>query len=101
MPSAKIQTASTSDTIVAAQGAGVRIRVLGYVLMASGAGTVQFVSGATDLTGPMEVADAGGLVAPVTPNGGGWFDSGSNEAITLVTTGGTQINGHVVFSVFP
>jgi hypothetical protein len=57
------QGAAGSTDLVAAV-AGMRIVVVAAVLIADGAGTLKFQSGgATDLTGPMKLADTGGFVA--------------------------------------
>jgi hypothetical protein len=111
--SAKIEADDDAATnaIVAAPGAGFKIRVLGYVLALTGAGTAKWQSGATtELSGDMEFVDAGGAtapLAPIVPNAGPddqpfWFECNENEALNLVLVGAAALGkGHLTFQIVP
>lgn len=99
MPSVPVNVSGGSTAIVAAQ-AGRRVRVFGYVLVATAAGTIQFQDGAaTVLTGPMAVALGIPLVAPATPpvegSERGWFLTGNSQSLVLVTS--AAVAGHVLY----
>jgi hypothetical protein len=95
-------TADGDNTIVAAAGAGKKIRVLGYGLSINAAGTIQWKSGAsTAKSGAMEFVDGGGI-APGTfdPGGGGfWFETAANEALVLSTSTGVDALGHLTYLI--
>jgi hypothetical protein len=101
MPHVAVQTTTTSDLVIPDPESNQVVRVLGYALSSDGAGTFQFMSGDTELSGPMDVADSGGFVCGVSPNGIGWFDTNRGEGLTIATTGGIHMNGHVVFAHYP
>ncbi len=67
--------------IVAAQGAGIRIRVIAACVIATTAVRVKFQSAATDITASWPVGDVGGFVLPV--NNHGWFQTAANEALNV------------------
>jgi hypothetical protein len=101
MPSVPITATAGSNTIVPAQ-AGQRVRVLGYVLVASAAGTVQWQDGSgTALSGPVALAvgqilDAPGA-APIVGTERGWFLTGQGQSLVLVLGAGAAAAGHVLF----
>jgi hypothetical protein len=100
--SAVISAASDGDnTIVAAQGTGKKIRVIGYVLNVNAAGTVQWKSASTAKSGAMEFVDGGGMVAPlIDPQSGAfWFETAANEALVLTNAVGVDALGHVSYLV--
>lgn len=97
---AVIDHASSGDnTIVAAQGVGKKIRVLSYALVAAGAVTARFESGAggTALTGQMSLAANGGLSCAW--NEGGWFETGANALLNLELGGAVSVDGHLSYIV--
>jgi hypothetical protein len=101
MPSAAIAAAAGSNLIVPAQS-GQRVRVLGYVLVASAAGTIQWQDGAaTLLSGAMALALGQSLVAPdtapVVGSERGWFLTGQGQTLVLVLGAGAAAAGHVLF----
>jgi hypothetical protein len=84
---------SGDNTILAAQGAGKKIRVLSVFLVASAAVTVRFESGAsgTALTGQMSLAANGGFVLPY--NEFGWFETGANALLNLELNAANSVDG--------
>lgn len=89
------QTGESAQTIVAAPGAGYRVRVLGFLLTSSGTGVVSVKSGSTVLTAV--VMPGGGVMPPAA----GWhMVGGENEALTVVCdTGGVVTKGHITYQV--
>jgi hypothetical protein len=101
MSSASISATTGSNTIVTAQP-GQRVRVLGYVLVASAAGTVQWQDGAaTALSGAMALAVGQSLAvpdtAPVVGSERGWLLGGQGQTLVLVVGGSGAAAGHVLF----
>ena len=90
------------NTLVAAAGAGVKIRVVSLVLVASGgANTARFESdtAGTALTGAMDIADNGQLILQYNP--AGWFETAANKLLNLelgATTGVAGVLGYVLVS---
>jgi len=66
---------------VAAQGAGVKIRVLSAYYVTTLANSVKFQSAAADITPPTPLAANGGMVLPF--NAIGWFDTAANAALNV------------------
>ena len=91
---AVIDDASSGDnTLVAAAGAGVKIRVLSAMLVAAGDVDVRFESGAggTALTGQMDLTTNSGFTLPFNP--GGWFETGDNALLNLELSGAVSVDG--------
>lgn len=93
---APISVSSGTTQLVAAQGAGKRIQVVSYTFVVSTAGTVKFTDADTDLSGAMSCAANGGVVSNGQPSSP-LFETGSNEALSIVTTATT--NGHLSYTV--
>jgi len=93
---AKIDLAATG-TLVAAQGAGVKVRVVGLFLVNTSAQTLAFNSGAsgTALTGAMALPANGVLVLP--PNNQGYFQTAANALLELALSGTTQVSGSIAW----
>lgn len=89
---AKIDQATTT-TLVAAQGAGVKVRVVGFFLVNTAAQSLTFKSGAggTALTGAMALPATGVLSVPFNPQG--WFETAANAVLELAQSGATQVSG--------
>lgn len=89
------QTATT--TLVAAQGAGVKVRVVGLLLVNTAAQSLTFKSaaGGTALTGAMAVGANGTLVLPFSPQG--WFETAANALLELSQSGATQVSGAIAW----
>lgn len=95
---AVVNTATSgNNTIVAAQGAGVKIRVVGFMLVAAGAVTANFQSGAggTTLTGAMSLIT--GVSVPYGPGPWGLFETAANAILNLNLSGAIQVSGFVVW----
>jgi len=79
-----IDAASSGDnTLVAAAGAGIKIRVLSLMMMSAGTATARFESGAagTALSGQMNLIANSGFSLPF--NAGGWFETADNALLNL------------------
>lgn len=89
-----ISQAATA-TLVAAQGAGVKIRVVGLILVNTAAQTLTFKSaaGGTAVTGAMALPANGQLVLPF--NSQGWFETAANALLELAQSGATQVSGAI------
>jgi hypothetical protein len=94
---AVIDVASSGDNTILAAVNPKKIRVLSYVLVASAAVTVRFESGAsgTALTGQMQLAANGGVVAPYNPLG--HFETASNTLLNLELSGANSVDGHLTY----
>lgn len=92
---APITTAAGDQTLVAAQGAGIKIRVLGFMLAPAAAAVVTFQSatGGTALTGAMNIA------APIWIEGAplGLFETLANQLLNLHQTGVVQLSGWLIW----
>lgn len=102
---ASISSASSGDnTIVAAVGAGYKIKVLGMVLIASGNVDVRLEDGAsgTALTGVMSLAaDGNGFVLPVAPIGHHWLETSANTLLNLELSDAVQVSGFIIYTTGP
>lgn len=95
-----IDHASSGDnTLVAAQGAGKKIRVLSYVLVSAGTVTARFESGAggTALTGQMTTAVNSVISSGFNPYG--HFETAANALLNLELSGAVSVDGHLTYVV--
>jgi|SRR5437867_7955666 len=94
-----ITSAVGDTTLVAAQGVGVKIRVLGFMLVAAAAAVVTFQSGTggTALTGPMTLATGVAIDADVAPFG--QFETATNTLLNLHQTGAVQLSGWLLWTM--
>ena len=85
-----------ANQIIAAPGAGLRIRVVGLLLVATGAVTVTLQSGANNLTGAMSMP-ANGIIDTITDH----FPliMNANEAFNISLGGGVQVSGFALYVV--
>lgn len=97
--SAVIEHAALGDnTIVAAPAAPARIRVLGYTLVAAGAVTARWKSGAaTNKSGPMSLGANGGV--SVSVGQGSLFSCAAGQALVLNLGAAVAVAGHVSYVV--
>lgn len=88
-----VSFAAATATLVAAQAAGVKIRVVAACLVNTSAQTLTFKSGAagTAITGAMALAANGVLVLPFNP--AGWFETAAATLLELAASGSTQVSG--------
>jgi hypothetical protein len=86
-----------TGTLVAAQGAGVKIRIVGLFLVSTAANGLTFKSaaGGTALTGAMALPANGSLVLPFNPMG--YFETAANALLELSLSGATQVSGTLQF----
>lgn len=94
-----LQGAAGQTAVVAAQGAGVRVYVVGYLVTADAAGTLKFESASTALTGVMAVPANGQLKDTAHP-GGYLFRTAANEALNI-TTVTSKAAGYVLYYTGP
>ncbi len=90
-----ISTAAGDTTLVAAQGANTKIRVIGFALVPAASAVVNFFSGTggTALTGAMT------LTAPIWVESAafGVFETAVNTLLNLHQTGAVQISGWLLW----
>lgn len=97
---AAIDAATSGDnTLLAAQGAGNKIRVHQLFLVAAGTTTVRFESGAggTALTGQMNLVANTGFVLPYSPIG--WFETAANTLLNLELSAAVSVDGNFAYTV--
>lgn len=97
---AVIDAASSGDnTLLAAQGAGNKIRVHQLFLVSAGTVTVRFESGAggTALTGQMNLVANTGFVLPYSQIG--WFETAANTLLNLELSGAVSVDGNFAYTV--
>src|SRR5438552_14179405 len=89
---AVINQAATA-TVVAAQAAGVKIRVVSLFLVNTAAQTLTFKSaaGGTALTGAMALPVNGIIVLPFNPQG--YLETAAAALLELAQSGATQVSG--------
>jgi hypothetical protein len=96
-----VSAASAGDnTLLAAQGAGNKIRVLaGKLVTSGGANSLRFESaaGGTALTGVMTLADDTQFDLPYCPVG--HFETAANELLNLELANATSVAGWLVYVV--
>lgn len=94
--------AGAGATDVVAAVAGKKIRVLGYVLVASAAGVnPQWLSAANVLSGAMPLPAGGGVAAaPCHPDlNAGWLETNAGEALRLNAAAAGNLTGHLLYQL--
>ena len=97
---AAIDAATSGDnTLVAAAGAGNKIRVHQLLLVAAGTVNARFESGAggTALTGQMNLVANTGFVLPYSPIG--WFETAANTLLNLELSAAVSVDGVLAYTV--
>jgi hypothetical protein len=94
---AAINAAPGTTTIVAAQGVGLKIKVVSYVFTMSLAGTVKFLDDTADMSGAMNFAAQGGAVVLGQPSDH-IMETTANNNLKITTTTGTA-TGHMSYIV--
>ena len=94
---AKIDGAASGDNTLVAAVTGKRIRVLSLFLVAAGAVTVRFESGAggTALTGQMNVTTNTGFTLPHNPEG--WFETAAAALLNMELGGAVSVDGALTY----
>src|SRR5262245_14187511 len=97
-----INASASGNNQIVAGVAGRRVVILGYILIASGAVTAQWISGAVNLTGPMALGGAGGGVSasPGRSEVGffRWGVGATGADLTLTLGGATQVGGSLTYT---
>lgn len=92
MASAVVSVSTATDhAIVAAQGVGTSIRVLGYTLVPAASVAVTWKSGSTAKSGAMTIDTPLTSTVP--------FDCGDNAALNLTLGGAVAVTGYVNYQV--
>jgi hypothetical protein len=96
---AAISAASSGNNTLVAAAGGVKTKVLGLLLVAAGAVSVKFQSGAggTDLTGLMSLALGQALMLPITHLGYHHFETAANTLLNLSLSDAVQVSGYIVY----
>lgn len=86
-----------NNTVIAAQGAGIKIRVVGFLIVSAGAVTAQFQTGAggTGLTGVMSLTT--GVYVGAGPGPWGLFETAANALLNLSLGGAVQVSGFLIW----
>lgn len=90
---------AASGQVVAAQGAGNKIRVLAFIVSALATTNVKFQSAATDISLTMYLAATAGVVASGYSGAQGWFETAANEALNLNMSAATSVGVQVIYAV--
>lgn len=94
------QGPSGGNLQVAAGIAGRRHQVIGFILAASGNGTIQFLSGTgptiIPLTGQMDLANRGSLVWPSNPSAP-FVETAVGERLSITTPNGGGVRGMIIY----
>ena len=81
---------ASNQELVAAQGAGVKIRVVSLIINAGGgANTVTFKTGTDAITPAMTFSANGGMVLERQIEG--WFETDANEALNVTLSAATLV----------
>lgn len=82
-------TGAGNNVAVGAQGAGIRVRVIGAAVVAKGACDVKFTDAGGDISATFGLAANGGLVLPREPLG--WIQTGPNSPLNVNLSIATQV----------
>jgi hypothetical protein len=95
---AVIDHAASGDNTIVAAVTGKKIRVISYTIVAAGAVTARFESGAsgTALTGQMSLAANGGVINGYNP-GGCFADTAAGTLLNLELGGAVSVDGHLSY----
>ena len=96
-----IDAATSGNNTLRAAVTGRKVRVHSYMLVAAGAVTARFESGAdgTALTGQMTLAASTPVYAPHNPTG--WFETALSTLLNLELSGAVSVDGHFTYSLIP
>jgi hypothetical protein len=94
-----IDDALSGDNAVVAAVTGKKIRVLGFFLVAAGAVTARWESGAggAALTGQMDLAANSPLASGFSP--AGWFETAAGAVLNLELSGVVSVDGALVYTL--
>lgn len=90
---------AASQQIVAAQGAGNKIKVVSLFLVAAGAVVVTFQSAAGALSGPMSMVAGTPFALDAGDEFGHLLETNPNEALNILLGGAVQVSGWIGYVV--
>ena len=90
-----LTSSTTGAAVVAAPGAGLKIRVVSMNVIAAGAVTFALASAATAITSTKSLAANGGFVLPA--NEYGWYECAANEALNITLGGAVSVGVDVQY----
>lgn len=93
---ASIDTATSGDNTLVAADASNKIKLVSYVLVASGAVSVRWKAGTTNKSGAMALAANGGISAVGQPSAH-LLETAVNEALILNLSAAVQVSGHISY----
>lgn len=98
MPTILVDTSADGDTLVAAPGAGKRVRVVGCDLTANAAVTTTLKSNTTTIWKTYATTNAGGgAVLPLDVNRD--MDCGDNEALKIGLSSAAAVAGSLTYRI--
>lgn len=90
----KVDIAASTD-VIAAPGAGLRLRIYGLNISSASTGTVTFKHATTGFEGARTMAVGVPLDLEVLPSLHPWFICGVNEAFNITLSGSAQTSGSI------
>ena|SRR5581483_4442460 len=94
-----ISCSSSGANQIIAGTSGYKIRVLQYVITASGSVNAKWQNGSTDVTGLLYMTADTGASVPYCKEG--LFETTDGNALNLNLSGATAVGGHMVVSIVP
>ena len=92
---ANLSAAATTE-LIAAQGAGIMIQVIGMSLYSKAANVVTLKSATTAISPAWDFPDAGGGVG-FSQNENSWMQTAANEALNITTTTTDVVNVIIIY----
>lgn len=89
-------SAAGNTTVVAAQGAGVRIRVLAVVCTAAGVVNINFQTNVTAITGTFPLSASNSITLPLQKEGG-WFQTVANDPLNINLSAAVAVGCQVIW----
>jgi hypothetical protein len=87
---------SGNNTLVAAPGVGIKIRVISLFAVCGVAATsMKLQSASTDITALLAFSANGGMVLNDNPNG--WFQTAANEALNVNLNGANAVGVNITY----
>lgn len=92
-----IDASTNGDNLIRAAVPGMRLRLLSYVLVAGGAVTLRWKSGATVKSGPMALGGNGSLTVPHSPTG--HLTTAVGQPLVLNLGKAASVAGHAIVAL--
>lgn len=93
---ATVNTAASGDTAIVAANASNKVKVVSYVLVATGAVGVKWRSAANDRSGAMALG-ANGVVSAIGSDDAHLLETAVGEALNLNLSAAVQVSGHISY----